>query len=245
MPGQSWNAARAFVDGSVPYFAAHKGRLSKLIAQSNRILSPLADPLDLDLGAHRWLRVSREEAYSDWLAWILEQFEDVSTICKLFSISVPQKFDRTFVKREHTVSQGHEGCQGRLDILVSYDDVPFLAVEVKLGRAVGPEVLKHQGYAASLPKETQKIVLAINGETVDAHGFQLRRWEDVTVNLRTIVAACRLPMGVRAMMLAFVGAVEQNLLGYPGNITRYIATHRTFSISIIQHFEATTGGTSI
>jgi len=38
----------------------------------------------MDLGLHRWLQESCEEAYSDWLAWILGQLNTSDEIIKLF-----------------------------------------------------------------------------------------------------------------------------------------------------------------
>jgi hypothetical protein len=50
--------------------------LEALLSESSSQLFPrLGDPLDprLDFGAHRWLKNSREEVYSDWLAWVIQR----------------------------------------------------------------------------------------------------------------------------------------------------------------------------
>jgi hypothetical protein len=56
-----------------PVLLSNAERLRTLLMRSNALLSPLADPLLTDCGVHEWLSRSREEAYSDWLAWIVRQ----------------------------------------------------------------------------------------------------------------------------------------------------------------------------
>lgn len=57
-------------------------RLRRVLRESNRRLRPLFDPLNSDFGLLRWLASGREEAYSDWLEWILEQISPRET-CRI------------------------------------------------------------------------------------------------------------------------------------------------------------------
>jgi len=41
------------------------------------------DPLLVDFGTHRWLNKEHEVAYSDWLAWILDQRNDSGAVLSL------------------------------------------------------------------------------------------------------------------------------------------------------------------
>jgi hypothetical protein len=46
-----------------------------LLGKSNEFLASLSDPLTCDLGLHAWLRPQREESYSMWLQWSLQQLK--------------------------------------------------------------------------------------------------------------------------------------------------------------------------
>jgi hypothetical protein len=41
------------------------------------------DPLHVDFHTHRWLKKEHELAYSDWLAWILDQRNDSGAVLSL------------------------------------------------------------------------------------------------------------------------------------------------------------------
>src|SRR5437879_2951646 len=70
---RDWEAANLIIDAVGPKLAAEAERLKALLIQSRRRLAPFDDPFDLDLGLHRWLDGEREEAYSDWLEWVVRQ----------------------------------------------------------------------------------------------------------------------------------------------------------------------------
>ena len=61
-----------------------------VIIVRSEIDDPLRDPLHVDAGLNRWQRNDHEEAYSDWLAWILEQL-DTREVLKSFR----RRFDYT------------------------------------------------------------------------------------------------------------------------------------------------------
>jgi hypothetical protein len=68
----SWGPARNLVQAGMRDADSAGAELRSLFEYSNKLLSPLCDPLLMDLGMHRWLRAEREEAYSDWLHWVLK-----------------------------------------------------------------------------------------------------------------------------------------------------------------------------
>ena len=72
---------------------------------SNQVLSPLEDPLWTDCGLHRWLHGSREETYSDWLAWILQGFENAAQVFEVFDLEVggSEEWPNFSITREGTV----------------------------------------------------------------------------------------------------------------------------------------------
>src|SRR5262245_53290596 len=85
---QAWprQAATQLIDAGRRQLEAARVRLSDLLAESQRRLAPFGDPLELDLGVHRWLAPAREEAYADWLAWILGRIT-AQEIADLFEVS--------------------------------------------------------------------------------------------------------------------------------------------------------------
>jgi hypothetical protein len=71
----SWDPAGRMIAASRQLFTEQAERLKTLLAESNERLKPLGDPLSIDFGVHRWLAGEREEAYSDWLEWIIKQIK--------------------------------------------------------------------------------------------------------------------------------------------------------------------------
>src|SRR5262245_10036943 len=62
----SWVHTRRMTAAAEALFRVRAARLEQLLLGSNEMLRPLADPLSLDFGGHRWLASGREQAYSDW-----------------------------------------------------------------------------------------------------------------------------------------------------------------------------------
>src|SRR5580700_121123 len=76
IPGQcSWSpVARMIQIAEAEATKLESGLLALVNASDARFCSiSLRDPLVVDAGLNRWLREDREEAYSDWLAWIFQQ----------------------------------------------------------------------------------------------------------------------------------------------------------------------------
>lgn len=198
-------------------------RLDELLDKSDKRLCPLGDPLRVDFGAHRWLRGDREEAYSDWLAWILKGLGSAGRIFRVLGLEKPEVVSRcggirANVKREQTVTEGHRGKRGRIDIVVNFEGMAVIGVEVKrLARADRADTGKHPGYKRWLEKREElfkdAVLIAIDGERDNYSGFTLRTWAQVCLELRRMSLILRdESLIVAAMILAFVGAAEQNIL---------------------------------
>jgi hypothetical protein len=219
-------------------FALEADRLRAVLRESGERLAPLGEPLLLDFGAHRWLSASREEAYSDWLAWIVEQSKELKgreAVFRLFGIDASESAclpttEDFAVEREVPVLLGHEGRAGRLDLLIWHGQRALIVVEAKTGSAEEADCAKHLGYVRSVKRQFAAdhcyfVLLAVDGEKKDYYGFRLRRWSQVCVELRKCAAemcAARQIL-VAAMILGFVGAVEQNLMRLPGALARLAA----------------------
>lgn len=252
-----WQPVTNMLGAAVPHFQARAAALNDLLNDSDHLLRPLGDPLRLDFGAHRWLKGDREEAYSDWLAWIVENL-DAPAILELFSIGrlYPKAADlrnalakvRPTVKREACVPEGHCGKQGRLDLVVRFAELAVLVVEIKVTQADQADTAKQEGYEKWLSRqkgERWSVLLATGGEAAEYSGkFILLKWADLCLSLRhltrELAAAGRLTMG--ALVLAFVGAAEQNLLQMSTKAVEQFVHGRsaTFDETVVSHLESWT-----
>jgi hypothetical protein len=201
---------------------------NRLLAISRRRKFPqLGDPLDVDFGAHRWLRDSREEAWSDWLAWILEQNADSRQVLELFGVGrKPVPSGCCEIRRESVTPNG------RPDLVLRIGDAT-LVVEVKTASKAGVDQLDR--YGAWLKKADASlglVLLAIDKtENLTTPDWQFCSWETVSTGLRVWAAAWLNEdrMMEAALTLAFCGAVEQNLLGFGSRLNapraaRYLET---------------------
>jgi len=85
--------------------------LQELLRLSNDAFVPLADPLAIDFGAHRWLSSGREEAYSDWLEWVLKQSGNARQILRLLGVQDEDLVrectsEKPDIKREYPIKDG-------------------------------------------------------------------------------------------------------------------------------------------
>jgi hypothetical protein len=220
--GKRWDAASRMIAAAKPLLKACAVKLDALLCTSDSLLEPLGDPLRTDYGAHRWLSRDREESYSDWLAWIVQNLKSHEVV-RLFANheTIPRKILEVVqptVDREVWVPKSHPDGHGRLDIVIRFGDRAVIVVETKVGHADESDTAKQRHYSAWLKNERGKkysVLLATDGDELNYHGFQLLKWEDLCLSLRhlskNLIASHQI--GLAAMALAFVGAVEQNLLG--------------------------------
>jgi len=196
-------------------------RLVQIYRESRKLLLPLSDPLDVEFSLHRQLSSSREEVYSDWLQWVLEQVSDVQLIGRILGSTelerraIPQ--EKISVDREVCVERGHIDQSGRLDLVVRQGFRRLAVIEAKTREYEEVDLNKHVGYRRSInSSDVELIFLAINPPVSDPGGFRFLSWADVCVNLRRIVPLRLEPERIlgSSLILAFVGAVEQNLLGF-------------------------------
>jgi hypothetical protein len=231
-------------------------RLRSLLKHSDRELEPWGDPLMVDFGMHRWLAEDREEAYSDWLAWVVEQLKTPDLVFRLFGETCPPEWSARpttlTVRREPVVPYGHAGHEGRLDLLIDYKVLPLLVVEVKKGGAEQADVEKQEGYRRSLKerhptRELRPVLLVTSAEEATSEGdFVVRTWAEVCVELRRMAAGelkISVPRISVALVLAFVAAVEQNLLGFSSDLIRRIKEDKGdsvyfFNTTIVEHLAA-------
>jgi hypothetical protein len=185
-----WGQVTRLINSLKPVLCAEHSRLIALLRRSDAELAPLPDPLWSDFGRHKLL--GREEAYSDWLAWILAQLETPRLVLPIFGIpselSVEGKFS---IERELPIREG------RLDLLVTYGQSLAMCVEVKREEG-GPGTTDEQlaGYQQFLDRQSAThrygVILAttMTGVTEGWRGssFRPRLWSEVCVKLRRTAA---------------------------------------------------------
>jgi len=199
------------------------------------------EPFLIDLSSNRLFANAREENYSDYLAWLIDQFsENTEWFLRLFKISenelkgVKLKGTKPIIKRESYVEEGYEEQSGRLDILILYENEKVLIdieVKVKDADSAIKELEKHKGYRKSLenkyPKEIYKhfhrlLVTDANQEYYNNESenqeewYYVIKWLEVCESLRQFILS-GVPKNkqiLKSLIVAFVGTVEQALLGY-------------------------------
>src|SRR5262249_55317644 len=133
------------------------------------------------------------------------------------------------VQRECCVPHGHVDQEGRLDVVIRYGDRAMLVVEIKKGRAEDADTAKHAGYKQWLQEQDCQhkfsVLLAVSAEEDTYEGFSFLSWSALCIEMRLLAMALKGEPQSRltaAMVLAFVGAVEQNLLGFSAAFVRNI-----------------------
>jgi hypothetical protein len=245
----NWKDVSDLVLAARQKLAGDRERLMRLLTESRRRLGPLEDPFDVDLGLHRWLAPEREESYSDWLEWIVRQIKDPAQVFSLFALPGPPArvidCPECEVQRECCIPYGHPDQEGRLDLVIRYGDKALVVVEVKKSDAEGADTLKHDGYRRWLTEQTAQhkfpVLLALSGEEADYEEFRLVSWASVCVEMRRLaVYLCKQDrLMTAAIVLAFVAAVEQNLLGYSAGVVQGICKGDVtlFNSAIVDHLE--------
>jgi len=223
----NWEAVKRLQQAAVNVAAAKFAVLDNLLAKSDQLLSPLQDPLKLKFGLHRWMAGDREEAYSDWLAWVLDEMASPERVGRLlYGDAVPPELlackSCCATDREVWVPTGHAGQAGRLDCVVRFGDEAVIVIEVKVVNAEAADTDKQAGYGEWLEntnaKFKSKILIAPDGDTAKEYkGFALFLWQDLCKRIRwllpELIGDGRIASA--ALMAAFVGSVEQNILGLP------------------------------
>ena len=200
--------------------------MSEISRRSRERLSPLGEPLEHDLGVNRWLASAREEAYSDWLAWLLSQMTIEEMACvlrlpRLRNLGLDASARSIRSDREVWVQQGHEGRLGRLDIRLLVHDRAIVVVEVKRGTIDKADIEKQLGYVTATKANPAFanmdkifIMLVTASDKDEVHEFKVRRYAELCRNLRRLATVwiAHERHFAAAIMLAVTASIETNLL---------------------------------
>lgn len=233
LPSGSWRAADDLLTAAKRADRSASGALARALDLSGRVFDPLADPLAAEFGAHRWLSSEREEAYSDWLGWILEQIGDAARVLALLGVG-DKRLLRACASERPVINREFKIPDGRPDLVAEFGNSLLVIVEIKT-KSFDPVVVRDQlaRYARWVPDprnpphETLRIFTAVESGEFDCPSpFEPLPWRELALRMRGLArewirASRNRPLGrndlIRAAMtLAFCGAVEQNLLGLSG-----------------------------
>jgi hypothetical protein len=214
----SWEPATRMTALLEDFGQSRTGVFQELLSQSNDRLAPLSDPLTCDLGLHAWLRPQREESYSMWLQWSLQQLADWESIGQVLGLLPTRATGATIeVDREVPISYRDDAGHGRLDLLIRQGSETLCVLEIKTKSFFDEDLRKQLSYSESpnVSPGAERIFIAVDTEGFDLRGFRFLSWSEICIRLRRLtphVAANKNQL-TAALLLAFVGAVEQNLLG--------------------------------
>jgi hypothetical protein len=246
-----WKVFDRLIEAAREMLASDAERLRTLLAESRMLLAPLQDPFDVDLGLHRWLDEEREEAYSDWLEWVVRQTTEPKQIFDLFDLPPPStevvQCTERGIQRECCIPHGHEDQTGRLDLVIRFGNKAIIVVEVKKEEADTADTEKHAGYNRWLadqncPAECKhSVLIASSAEEQIYEGFRFVSWETLCLAMRRLAVDINKQSNLMAasMILAYVGAVEQNLLGFSANRVLAICEGRAafFNPAVVNHLD--------
>jgi hypothetical protein len=230
---ESWRAPRRSVDWNATHHWA--GSFTAAVTAANQSLGACLEAWDLalediggdpsrkDWASFRPLRLSREEDWSDWLAHLLESSRTGGFPARLLvrDVKAAKKWRVTKADRE-------VGAAGyRADLVVRFQDSGWAHIEVKVGDL---ELEK-------TPATTTALQACVDGQfrgeylllpAADADywnrvkkglggsgdGVTTLTWTDLARALRASMLERNEPVGWRVWAAAFLGAIEQRLLGF-------------------------------
>jgi hypothetical protein len=218
-----WTRVAALVDSLRQLEEPRRRELKRLLASSSELLHPISEPLLLENPLTSQLGKLREESYSDWLAWCLEQLEPARALVALGLNPALAVSDAPFeAKRERYVMSDRTTSFGRIDIRLLASGREIVDIEVKLGDADSEDLHQLQVYGRS--GNAARVLIATSGSKLIYHKFHLRKWEEVCISLRHAVRGLirKRTLLQASWMLQFVAAVEENLLKIRGPLLRAI-----------------------
>lgn len=236
----NWSAVTGMIQVAEAEARKLESKLSELLSASDAALQKISlrEPLRVDAGLNRWLKKDREEAYSDWLAWILEQLGslDVLDVLRITDAEVAASTQSHFkVERECCIPDG------RLDLLLTLDNSLIVVIEVKKSSAEVADTAKQSGYHKWLQEQPfpqrRGILLITDAGEETYQNFAPMRWADLCIRLRRMLPRLCNSIGLvkTAMIIAFISAVETNLLNLV--VPSADAVERLFYAKTLDHLE--------
>lgn len=229
-----WEDVAAFITASIQLQELNYKNALHDATILNTMLTKVGvqEPFLMDLSKHPPFSKAREEKFSDYLAWIIEQIAaEPAWILKLFNISEKDLDSSKIEGRIPIIKRENVVAEGRIDILILYEDV-LIDIEVKVVDAESADVAKNAGYRESLKanysmeRYKQFHRLLVTGALNDAYNrepedecqwYWVVKWSEVCLRLRQLIlesSVLKDKLLLKALVVSFAGSVEQTLLGY-------------------------------
>jgi hypothetical protein len=223
--GDDWIVFDDFEKSLDSYSEYQWDEIRKLHDNWKRSLSEKGgDPLFENWSDFRPLSLAREEAWSDWLAYLISKSKTGCFSRSLLKIPKfrlmdyigPQKTER------EVVYEGH-----RADIVIKWKNSAFTHIEVKTG---DQNLAKTYGTAGKMRKKYgseaeswSDFILLLNRQVEDWESLGnerkpdvvMRTWADVAIGLRRSLLFSHEDVAWLMLARTMLGSVEQNLLGFP------------------------------
>jgi len=221
----TWKSVNRMISSARTVWLAESAKLRQLLRESNKRSQPLADPLLSNFDLHRWLAGEREEVYSDWLEWVVKQLPTLGDVFYVLGILGPSEIAykalSTFsTEREKWVNLDHWESRKRLDLVIRCERRVLALIEVKITSPEQAYTAKQKEYFEWGERQVESqecyILLAKAGERPEYDRFKLRPFNDLCAALRKrvpeLIREKKMTVLTGALVFAYVGAVEQNLL---------------------------------
>ena len=155
-----------------------------------------------------------------WLQWVLQQLRTPDLIREALGLTQTwaQSESNVTVQREFWVVYSNGATRGRLDIVVWQGSEMRCALEIKTKPFLDESLAKQSSYVKSrdVPTDAEKIFIAAESGESDLRGFRFLSWAELCLRLRRLAPAVAATRGcvTAALVLAYIGAIEQNILGF-------------------------------
>jgi hypothetical protein len=201
-----------------------KARYESLKCKWDRRLRPLGgDPSTFRFDDFRQLRLSREEDWSDWLAWLLRTSETGAFAEVLFGQHMNRR-SRSLVAQEVKREELTEDRKRRADIVVRWKSGQTTDIEVKIqDRQIEKTFETAMKLKGRSPRSKwYHFILLLDERMPDWHAVASNHadneeihaipWDNVVLALRRCLWDEREPLVWRTWAWTFCGAIEKRIL---------------------------------
>jgi hypothetical protein len=227
----SWAAVDDLMNAFSGVIEIRHRELSELLNVWDQCFSDFGgDPTHTNWSRFRPLRLSREEDWSDWLAYLIQGSATGVFSERLFGnreSNLAAYANPTWVEREVS----YRGC--RADLIIRWSNGEMGHIEVKVGdeslsKTFSTAAAMRAKYSQDKSQWHNYVLLlsdqvsawqALDHVDVGETEFCVLTWDDVCVALRRALRAGEDRLW-EAWAFGFVGSIEQLLIGYPGYRTR-------------------------
>jgi hypothetical protein len=235
----SWGAADDLVETHRRYERAIGEVVEARLADWDQDLAAFGgDPIRRDWTNFRPLRLSREEDWSDWFAFLIEMSSTGVSASHLFggAESASSAYARPAKVEREVIAEPY-----RADLVVQWIDGGVAHIEIKIGdqslektfatakhlqEVYGREYARWADFILLLPIQKAEWDSLVDRIDVNRH-VDCITWQDVSIGLRRGLLSAESVLW-KSFAFAFVGAIEQTLLQFAA------PTNRGFAVGTVE-----------